>query len=458
MIRFLRGLINNKLIQSVSVLAGGTAFAQLITILIMPILTRMYSPDQFGVLAVYSACLAIITGVACLRLDIVIPIPKSDDDAINILAISVCIAAVTSLLVLFILACCPFSFIGNVGGGLLVDYIWLIPVGIFLGGIYSALQYWSIREKKFLIIAKSKVSQAGLSSTTQLLMGYFGSTGLGLLIGQMLQNGGGSIYLLTRLWRDLKSYIGKITIQSMFRVFKEFRRYPQISTFESLANSAAIQLPIIIISGMILGREIGFLMLSLKVMQVPVALIGGSLGQVFLSAAPDAYRDNKLQLIALNTIRGLIRIGVGPLIMIGVLAPYLFEYVFGQDWRDAGVYVTWMLPWILFQYLSSPLSMVLHVVGRQHYAFVLQVFGLLVRVGFVLGFSIINSSLVIKAYIISGFVFYIVYFLVIVRVIGVEIKDLVSVLYDSVSFVLPWVLIALAVLLSVDGAFAGWFN
>jgi O-antigen/teichoic acid export membrane protein len=110
-------------------------------------------------------------------------------------------------------------------------------------------------------------------------------------------------------------------------------------------------------------------------------LLGSSISQVYVSRAPEEFRAGRLADFTLSAMRKLIVLGVGPLILAGVLAPTVFPIIFGAEWSRAGEIVTWMIPWMALQFISSPVSMVMYVVGRQRAMLVLTTLGLIFRVG-----------------------------------------------------------------------------
>ena len=184
-----------------------------------------------------------------------------------------------------------------------------------------------------------------------------------------------------------------------------------------MANITAIQLPVIIIATVAIGPEAGYLMLAMKVMAMPMGLIGGAIGQVYLAHAPEYYNKGELKQYTVRTIQQIAKITVAPLIIIGAIAPYIFPIVFGAGWAKAGYMLLWMVPWFIMQILSSPVSMALHVTGNQRTALILQVVGLGIRVGGLLVVSIYYSNLAFEYYAISGLVFYSIYLYLIVFVI-----------------------------------------
>ncbi|MBT9463738.1 oligosaccharide flippase family protein [Hydrogenophaga sp.] len=422
--------------RSVAVLVGGTAFAHAITALALPILTRLYSPTDFSVLAVFASVLAVISVAACLRLDVAIALPASDHQAFDLLVLALaCTAGVATMcgaIVLF----APEWFASTIGRSDIEPYLWMIPIGVLLAGTYSALQNWFVREKQFSLIARSRVVQSGASAGTQIGMSGLASAPIGLLVGYLLNTGSACIGLgfqLVRQQRTRRNGEG-MNVARLKQAWKDHDRFPKYSTWEALCNSAAIQVPVIMIAALAAGPEAGYLLLAMSVIQAPMSLFGTAIGQVYLSRAPQAYRDGQLASFTKQVLGGLIKAGVGPLLLMGALAPFLFGLVFGEEWERAGVLVAWMTPWFVMQFLASPISMAMYITGRQQSVFLLQVSGLAFRIMAVWFASILPNAPMAEAYAVSGMIFYIVYLWFILQSVRDEIPHSLDVTPNKETF------------------------
>ena len=404
-------ITKNTFIRAVAVLIGGSAIAHGITAVALPVLTRLYTPADFSVLAVFSGILSVVSVAACLRFDIAVSIPEHDVDAVNLLALAVLCAGLFAAVALLIVILAPVWVTGILKQPRIEPYLVMLPVGIFLAGAYSALQMWFVRNRQFALIASSRVAQSAASAGTQVGLGALAITPIGLLVGFVMNTGVACIGLGYRFWRDKRSRGAQVAASwtGMTAMAKAYQRYPKFSTFEALFNSAAIQVPIIIIAALASGPEAGYLALAMAVMQAPMALFGTAIAQVFVSKAPAEFRAGRLGSFTAEVFGGLLKAGAGPIIAAGILAPVAFPLIFGATWERAGWLVAWMTPWFVLQLLSSPLSMVLHVVGRQRAALALQLCALILRVSTVLLASTWWPAMLPEAYALSGFVFYACY-------------------------------------------------
>ncbi len=390
----------------VSVLMAGTLGAHLITVAGIPVTTRLYSPEAFSILGVYSGILSILLTLATLSLHIGIPIADTHRRALGLVAGAglVLLANITLL-----------SLVLLVAGDLIIEllnrpdftpYLLLLVPGLLLGGCYATLQMWFSRQKQFALVATTRVLRSAGGTGTQLAFGFAGGGPVGLVLGHLLYNGLGVFGLLRRFMHDERASLRQLTRADLVKSLRRNRSYAYFTTIENLANVAAIQLPVLAIAANPSAGEVGLLYLAQTVMMLPMMLIGSSVGQVFIAEAPQHYRDGSLWPFTKRVLRGLTLAGVPLLALVGVLAPFLAGPILGQDWERTGELIAWITPWMVLQFLYSPLSTIFYVTERQSLAMVLQIFGLVLRLGAVLLAISFSPTVAMPVYAISGAVFY----------------------------------------------------
>lgn len=411
-------ILKNPFVRRVSVLVGGTALGQLIAILALPILTRLYGPEAFSVLAVYSSVLSLITVIACLRLEIAIPLPKSDR-----MAAALCVLAITSVIFFTLLTTVFIAIFPDIFNTLtdnkISHFLWLLPIGVLAIGLYNTLQYWSTRRKKFHLIAKTRITQSLSGTIIKLIVGIINSSWTaGLIIGQVISQGTGFISLSRSLLKNDWQLFKKIKPAYLKATLKKYKNFPKYSTLEAFANVGGIQIPIILIAYYSADAEAGYLMVAMQLLSAPMSLIGNSVAQVYLSEGAERHHHGELRKFTIKTIINLAKISFIPLFLIALLAPFLMPYFLGEDWQRTGKLISWMAPWFFMQFITSPVSMALHITGNQKIAFILQFTGLFLRVGLVLIAINFYNIYIGEYYAISGACFYFIYLYVVLKVIS----------------------------------------
>lgn len=441
---FLRNPLNpssasSGFVRAAATLVSGTASAHLITAAAMPILSRLFDPGEFGALAVFAGIVGTIAAAACLRFDVAIAVPEKDRDAFGLLGLGLLSATVVSLAAAAMVAVFPGWIAQITSQPALQRGAWLIPVGIFAAATCSALQNWSIRDGRFAQLARVRVGQSLSGSGVQIATGLGGGGALGLLVGNVVNTAVAAAYLAVRLVPRARILARELDPGALRRLWSTYRRFPVYSTWEALANSAAIHVPVILVAAVAAPDEAGYLMLAMYVLQAPMSLIGAAVGQVYLSKAPEAYRRGNLAQFTADVLNKLTAYGVGPIIAIGILSPLGFGVIFGDGWERAGRLVAWMTPWFVLQFLATPVSMSLHIAGRQRAAMLIQLFALLVRVAVVWLASQLFAESVGEAYAISGLVVYSAYLVLVANVAGCSRQHWRRVLVTARKWILPWV-------------------
>ncbi|MBY5937647.1 lipopolysaccharide biosynthesis protein [Marinobacter nauticus] len=377
MIRGLQGLLRrNAFARGVSVLVGGTAAAQLLIILASPLLTRLYTPEDFGLLGVFTSLLALFTVIASLRYELAIPLPESDTEAANVLVLSL-------LVVLIITSICGLAvfFAGKhialvLDTPALVNYAWMLPIGVLLVGVYQVFNYWATRQKAFGDVARSRVSQTVSMLAVQFIASGFG--GIALLLGQVGGQGVGSLRLAraARSHRDFYCWTWRGVRQAAIR----YKQFPIFSTWSGLFNTAGTQLPPLMFAAFFSSGAAGVYVLAHRVLALPMSILGDAIGKVFFSNAADAYREDRLAPLVRNVHYMLAQIAMPPTVLLVFTGPELFALVFGENWRQSGEFSRYMAPWLYMVFITSPLSTVFLVLERENIGMYFQGTLLLFRI------------------------------------------------------------------------------
>ncbi|WP_019558163.1 lipopolysaccharide biosynthesis protein [Thioalkalivibrio sp. ALE12] len=368
--RLKRLLPKNRFARSVSVLAGGTAAGQIIVVAASPILTRLYSPEDFGLLAVYAGLLGILGVIASLRYQLAIPLPESDEEAASVVVLSLLVVLGMTAVSAVIVWVWGGPITATLNTPALAPYLWLLPIGLFLSGVYQVFNYWAIRVKAFPAIARTKLTQA--LSMVGLQLGGYALGPVALLLGQVSGQAAGtsSLGLLTirRKWATFR----QVRLPDIRWAAKRYRRFPIYSSWGGIFNKAGTELPLILFAALFSPAAAGIYMLAHRVLAMPMQLVGKAVGDVFFSSASDAYRDGNLKQLVKNVNGILAYIAMPPTLVLIVFGPDLFAFVFGSEWRQAGHFAQWMAPFLYFNFISSPISTLNSVLEKQAHALAFQ--------------------------------------------------------------------------------------
>jgi len=369
-----------QFIKGVALLTGGVVLGRAIVVLASPILTRIYTPKDFGVLAVYSSLLSIVSVIACLRYEVAIPIPEEDEDAAAILQLALIVLVLFAFLgSLFIVRKCGDWIVRCLNISSLFPYLWMVPLGVLIVGVFQILNYWAIRKQDFGPIAQARVGQNFAMVLSQVSYGYVKGGPVGLLLGRVIGPTIGSLLLALRAIKGNKIFISPIGIRKIGKVGWRYRKFPIFSSWAGIFNTLSVQIPTLLLSGFFGSSVTGLYALSYQVAGMPMQLIGQSVGQVFFSKAAEAKHQGNVSYITEVVFKHLVVFAFPFFLLLALSAPDLFSFVFGSKWIRAGVYTRWLTPWLFLVFITSPLSTLFLVMEKQWQDMAFQIVLLLSR-------------------------------------------------------------------------------
>ena len=425
-------------------IAFGTTFAQALVILASPFLTRLYSPEAFGVLALFSSITSIIIVISCMRYEFSILLPKSDKEAANLLGVSLIFVTLISILTIPGIWWGRGVFLHWLNAPALAPYLWLIPPAVFIGGAFLALNYWNSRTKRFTRLSVARVTSSVTTVSAQLGAGYAGYATGGSLIGASVAGQAVSAVVLGgQIWRDDRKLLREsIHWQDMISGLRRHRKFPIYTTWAALLNTMSWQLPVVLLSAFFSPIIVGYYALGFRILQMPMNLIGSALGQVFSQRAAEAQNKKALTPLVENVFRKLIMVGLFPMFMLTIVGRDLYSTVFGPNWAEAGVYTQILSIWALVWFISSPLATLFNVLEKQEFLLKLNIVifaSRLLSLG--IGGYLGNARLAILLFSISGIVLYGYLNLFIMKSAGVLWSKIANIVLKNILFSLPFIII-----------------
>jgi len=390
-------------------LASGTTIAQVLTVIASPLLTRLYAPDAFGLLTLFTSITGILKAISCLRYELAIVLPQSDEEGANVLGgsllVVILVTGISALTV--ILGKTPLLRLLKAAD--LAPFLWLIPLTTLVSGVFLALNHWNTRTKQFGRLSIAQVVSALVVTGAQLGLGYAGYATGGTLIGASVLGAAlVTVVLGGQIWRD----DGALFLRSMrwryiAEQLKRYRKFPLYDAWAILLNNISWQLPAFLLAAFFSKTEVGYYALSFRVLKLPMALIGAAIGQVFFQRAAEAKNEGKLTVMVESNFRRLVILGLLPFLLLTIVGKDLFTVIFGQSWTEAGVYTQILSIWIFFWFISSPMSTLFRVLEKQEFSLVLNIVIFVSRfVALGVGGLMGNARLALLLFAISGVFLY----------------------------------------------------
>lgn len=418
-------------------LMSGTVLSQAITVVTMPIISRFYAPDAFGILALFSAIASVIGIVACWRFELAIVLPRDDKEAVSLLWISLLATACTTFCVTLIVLFFSEPLLIKLKALSLLPYRWFIPVFVGMQGTYSALTYWNTRTKSFSRQSVASVLNSVMTRFFNVVAGMNNYIGGGAMISAMifgqliatLSTVGSLVrhdsYFIRR-WFDYSSIIINL---------KKHKKFPIFSVPEAFLNALSLQMPAILLTFYFDSSVVGFFAFGHRLLAMPASIVGGAISQVFFQRGALAKNVGNLSEIAENVFNKLVIIGIFPFILLMVVAPELFGFAFGEKWIEAGKYLQILAPWVAVGFVTSPVSSLISILERQEFGMYFNALLFVSRIiPLVVGGVRKDITLALVLLSISGVFSYMFFNLYILGCAGVKKSKILSILFTHIIF------------------------
>lgn len=417
-------------------LVSGTTIAQIVGVLAAPLLARLYAPEAFGLLAIFTSISGIVGVIACLRYELSIMLPKTHEEAANLLGVSLGFVMITSTTTVVVLWLGREPLLRWLDAPALRPYLWLVPAAVFINGVFTALNYWNSRTRQFGRLSIARVTRSLATNSMILAAGYVGYGSGGAMIAASLAGGAVATAVLGgQICRDDRKLFRRfMRWRGMVADIIRYRKFPLYGTWAALLNSASWQLPTLLLGNFFSLVVVGYYALGLQVIQRPLNLVGSAAAQVFFQRAAEARAEGTLDSMVESVLRRLVVIGLFPMLTLTIIGQDFCTVAFGNSWRDSGVYIQILSIFMFFNFIASPLGQLFSVLERQEVSSIVNSVLFFSRLGaLVWGGSTGNILFTLFLFSISGVLVYGGYSMWISSVAGVSAKQWIAILMHSIA-------------------------
>lgn len=349
----------------------GTGTAKAVTLLAIPVVTRLYTPEAMGIYAVFMSIVNIAAPAMTFRYVVALPLPRSDAVARSVFSVCLINLAISATLFSFLLIYAGPTLFRSMNMPGVYDYKWLVICGIVGACIYEMAIQWAIRKRAFGIASRSQVGQSISSAATKVALGYLGFGVSGLLLGAILERAGGILGILIAFRRDMSSVFRRLSFRRISFVYRRYSDLPYWRLPAQVVMSTTTQIPIFAFAYLYTPYNVGQLSLCFSMLFATSALISQTTGKAFLGEVSRIGRNDVEGLTrATNTmVTRAAMFSAIPCLVLAVGGHLIFSYVFGQQWQDAGQYAQILSILLLADIVGSPYPHVLTVLGQNRYIF-----------------------------------------------------------------------------------------
>jgi O-antigen/teichoic acid export membrane protein len=338
--RIISRVSTDPILKGVVVISSGTAIAQVLGIILTPIITRLYPPAIYGTLAVFGSLLAILIVGGSLKYENAIPIPERDNDAEYLLILCFFIVCTLSIILFLILFLWGSYLAGIFHFEFIAPYYWLFCIGFFGSCTYQILLYWTIRSKDYIVITHTKISQSISGSVSKIIFGIFSFGSFGLICGDIIGRMVGIGTLGKKVLPKIRLTIKDLDFNKLRSVAKRYKKFPTYSLPSGIINEIALQAPTLLLSVLFGFQIAGLFSLSYSMLVLPVSLVSQSIGQVYFGESSELFRkkSDKILPLYLKTTKELFMLGAPLILFAAIVFPILFPLIFGSAWKDAAMF------------------------------------------------------------------------------------------------------------------------
>jgi O-antigen/teichoic acid export membrane protein len=364
-----------KFVGNVATMMSGKVVAAGIAFVTMPIVARLFTPEDFGVAALFLSIVGILSTFSSLRYEAALVLPKNDEEALTLLAFAyrvllVFLVAMLAVLVIYTWADATWQVLDLLG-----MWKWLLPLGVLLTTSLQIQGSWLIRKQKFRVESVSLVVGNSATSASRIAAGIAaGSSVPGLIFGNLF---GMSCRLLVQKTASIEGYratFSRISWRTMKQVAKRYADFPKLNAPAAIVSSLGQDLPILLMGVMFSPGAAGLYAMANRLTRVPIGIVAASMRKVFLQKAAEIKNSGRsLRKALLLATGGLVILGIVPFGCVLLFGQPLLTWLLGVGWFEAGRYLEIMAPWLFMAWVIAPTNSVFIVLRKQRSFLFLQI-------------------------------------------------------------------------------------
>ncbi|QEC72738.1 oligosaccharide flippase family protein [Arachidicoccus ginsenosidivorans] len=369
-------LFKSKNNSSILKLSFGSIISQVIPFLLMPILTRLYSPQEFGGLAIFISITLIFAEIVTGKYEMAILLPKKTLTAIELTTSTIYFNLILSFILFILISIFKTPFLNAFDQDeVLNNWVYLIPIAVFLNALYEILKDFSLRMNSYTIISKSYITRSTFGNTAQLILGILKYTTSGLIVGNLLSQIAANTQVLRIFLQEKKlKNFKKLKFNRFISLLNQYKDFPLYSMPSSVLTTLSNQLLLITLPIIFSSNIAGFYLLAQRIANIPISIISNSIRQVAYKEYSEIQNDvDALRKKTWEILTKAFIIGIIPTIILMFTGQILFRFAFGAQWAMAGVFAQIISIWYLMVFISGPISNLLIVIKKQHKALIFQI-------------------------------------------------------------------------------------
>lgn len=359
-------------------MASGTVLAQAVVLAFAPLITRIYSPEVFGLQGVFLSLVGILSPVIALRYPMAIITAETGEEALRLARLSLLIAGASGSMLTFVLLASGQALLPVVGAQGLGPLILFLPLALFCVALQDVTEFLAARSGVFRVVGVVAVLQAFVTNLARVLGGLIAPVAASLVtvtaIAPAVKAG-----MLRIGARDLRQPVSGLSRPQAIALLLRHRDFPVYRMPTDVLNALSQAVPVLMLAALFSPTAAGLYALARTVLNLPSNVIGASIGNVLYARFAELSRDGQPLMPLLLHATGALLAFTPIIIGLAWFAPPVFAFVFGEEWREAGHYAQWMALWLGVAVANVPAVRLSPIIGAQNTMLVASILILSVR-------------------------------------------------------------------------------
>jgi O-antigen/teichoic acid export membrane protein len=356
------------LLKNIIKLGISSSMAKIIGFAAIPIITRLYNPEFMGVSSSMMSIILILSSISTLKTAVAIPLPKRDSTATIIVIFSSVILFLYTLFIALTIILLNTLDIVNPKFLLISEYLYIMPMAVFLIGLNEIVTNYFIRKKSFNRLSLGNIIQSLIGNGIKLLPLIFPVNVIFLIGGTISTSGLIGVLYLPSLYTELSRNRIKINIKVSMAILYRYKDIPFYRTLSQFILVLASNLPILYFSCFFDANSTGILALTISMVNLPIVLVAQSIGQAYYGEIANLGKHNirQIEQLTVKLVKRMLLVSSIPFLIIAFFGEEIFSILFGGEWQKSGEYASIMSIYLIFNLLVLPVINVLNVIEKNH--------------------------------------------------------------------------------------------
>lgn len=351
--------LNDSLLMIIS-----SALGQIILIITIPIVSRIYSPTEFGEFTLFSNIAMILIPIINARYDLLIINAKNQHKANVLSQISFIISVIIILIIV------PIASIFSIIYPQYMLTMFFMIITLILVSFTNIFTNYLNRERNYKVLSIINIFRSGSMAIIQIILGvlHFGS--LGLIIGFAFSYVAG----IGIGYKIFKNHFYIITDKKEVRdAFFEHKNQLIYSTPSILINSLSFSIVIFFLGILYTNEEVGIYGMAIRILGVPITIISLGLSKIFMQKANDYYvKYGTFRKLLIKFSEALVILSIALYLPFYLLSETVVNLILGSQWLETIAVMQLIIPLFAVRLIVSTVSLSIVVIKKQQIELMLQ--------------------------------------------------------------------------------------